>query len=86
MIKIRYNHWGGVIDESNVIHKLHDQWCKDNGYRITDQVYKPGRKCGRNVFEIRQKADTLGVGNTSGECRESVAFNTQNRENVKSAT
>ena len=44
MIRIRYNHWGGVINESNVIHQLHDQWCEDNGYRITDQDYKPGRK------------------------------------------
>ena len=59
MIKIRYNHWGGVINESNVIHQLHDQWCKDNGYRITDQVYKPGRKCVQNVSKKRQVTDSV---------------------------
>ena len=62
MIKIKYNHWGGVINESNVIHQLHDQWCKDNGYRITDQVNKPGRKCGRNVSKMCSK---LPIGKVS---------------------
>ena len=61
MIKIRYNHWGGVINESNVIHQLHDQWCKDNGYRITDQDYKPGRKCVQNMSKKRQATGSVYV-------------------------
>jgi len=43
MIKIKYNHWGGVINESKVIRQLHDQWCTDNGYRITKRATKSGR-------------------------------------------
>ena len=28
------NNWGGVRQESQVIRKIHDQWCRDNGYPI----------------------------------------------------
>jgi|TARA_R100001594_G_scaffold34008_2_gene62808 hypothetical protein len=33
-IKITYNSWGGVRDESKVIEAIQDKWCKDNGYPI----------------------------------------------------
>ena len=58
MIEIKYNSWGGVREESKVIEAIHDQWCRDNGYRITKRVVQRGRKYGRNVSKKRQNADT----------------------------
>tara|TARA_R110002020_G_scaffold72455_3_gene186470 strand:+ start:838 stop:1032 length:195 start_codon:yes stop_codon:yes gene_type:complete len=47
--------WGGVREESKKIEEIHDQWCRDHGYRITARVVhrgkaapQYGRKCGRN--------------------------------------
>ena len=31
-----YPNWGGAREESQLIKKYADQWCTDNGYRITD--------------------------------------------------
>ena len=61
MIKIKYNHWGGVINESKVIDQLHDQWCRDNGYRIREQAGQYRHKYGRNVSKKRQKTDSVYV-------------------------
>ena len=61
MIKIRYNHWGGVINESKVIDQLNDQWCKDNGYLIKARVVKRGPKPGRNGSKKRLKTDSVYV-------------------------
>ena len=35
--------WGGVRTESKRIEQLHDQWCRDNGYRITERATKSGK-------------------------------------------
>tara|TARA_R110000824_G_scaffold347397_1_gene534167 strand:- start:93 stop:263 length:171 start_codon:yes stop_codon:yes gene_type:complete len=50
------NNWGGGREESKVIKEIHDQWCRDHGYRITKRKTpygkasaKYGQKCGRNV-------------------------------------
>jgi len=60
MIKIKYNHWGGVINESKVIRQLHDQWCTDNGYRITDQgTSKHYVRNKANMSKVRQKTDSV---------------------------
>jgi hypothetical protein len=37
------SNWGGVRTESKVIEAIHDQWCRDNGYRITKRATKSGR-------------------------------------------
>jgi len=60
MIKIKYNHWGGIREESKVIEYFANKWCTDNGYPIQRRkwVNKSRRKCGRNMSETRQKADT----------------------------
>ena len=50
--------WGGAREESKLIKKYADQWCRDNGYRITERVVQRGRKYGRNVSKKRQNADT----------------------------
>ena len=59
MIKIRYNNWGGVREESKVIEAIHDQWCRDHGYPIKARVVKRGRPYGRNVSEKRQVTDSV---------------------------
>ena len=66
MIQIRYNSWGGVRDESKVIEAIHDQWCRDNGYRITARVIHRGKaaaqyghKSGQNVSKKRQMTDSV---------------------------
>jgi hypothetical protein len=66
MIEIKYNNWGGVREESKVIEAIHDQWCRDNGYRITKRVVhrgkaaaQYGRKCDRNVSKKRQVTDSV---------------------------
>ena len=38
-IKIKYNSWGGVRQESKVIKYFADKWCKDNGYPIKRRKY-----------------------------------------------
>jgi hypothetical protein len=53
--------WGGAREESQLIKKYADQWCTDNGYRITERVIQRGRKYGRNVSKKRQNADTQSV-------------------------
>ena len=53
--------WGGAREESQLIKKYADQWCTDNGYRITERVVQRGRKYGRNVSKKRQNADTQSV-------------------------
>ena len=57
--------WGGAREESQLIKKYADQWCTDNGYRITERVVRRGKaasqygqKCVRNVSKKRQNADT----------------------------
>ena len=59
MIKIKYNNWGGVREESKVIEAIHDQWCRDNGYPIKARVVKRGPKPGRNMSKIRQVTDSV---------------------------
>ena len=60
--------WGGVRKESEVIKEIHDQWCRDNGYRIRERVVHRGKaaaqyghKSGQNMSKIRQIADTVYV-------------------------
>ena len=38
--------WGGAREESNLIEKYADQWCKDNGYPLIKRkyIYKGGWK------------------------------------------
>ena len=43
-MKIMYNSWGGVREESKVIKYLADKWCKDNGYPIQRRKYWEKRK------------------------------------------
>ena len=43
-IKIRYNSWGGVRDESKVIEYFADKWCIDNGYPVQHRRYIHNRK------------------------------------------
>tara|TARA_R100001244_G_scaffold31637_2_gene30254 strand:- start:204 stop:383 length:180 start_codon:yes stop_codon:yes gene_type:complete len=38
-MKIKYNSWGGVREESKVIKYFADKWCKDNGYPIQKRKY-----------------------------------------------
>tara|TARA_R110000751_G_scaffold92491_4_gene181028 strand:- start:995 stop:1174 length:180 start_codon:yes stop_codon:yes gene_type:complete len=38
-MKIKYNSWGGVREESKVIKYFADKWCKDNGYPIQTRRY-----------------------------------------------
>ena len=54
MIKIKYNNWGGVREESKVIEAIQDQWCRDNGYPIKARVFKRGLKRGHIVSKKRQ--------------------------------
>ena len=54
MIKIKYNNWGGVREESKVIEAIHDQWCTDQGYPIKARVVKRGPKSSRKVSKRRQ--------------------------------
>jgi hypothetical protein len=61
MIKIKYNNWGGVREESKVIEAIHDQWCRDNGYPIKARVVKRGPKHGGNMSKRRQKTDSVYV-------------------------
>jgi hypothetical protein len=51
--------WGGAREESQLIKKYHDQWCRDNGYRIREKVGQYGHRCGRNVSKKRQVTDSL---------------------------
>ena len=53
------SNWGGVRTESKVIEAIHDQWCRDNGYRITARVVQRGRKYGQNVSKKRQVTDSV---------------------------
>ena len=50
---------GGAQEESMLIKKYADQWCRDNGYRITARVVQRGRKYGRNVSKKRQVTDSV---------------------------
>ena len=59
MIKIKYNNWGGVREESKVIEAIHDQWCRDNGYPIKARVVKRGPKRGHIVAKKRQVTDSV---------------------------
>ena len=59
MIKIRYNNWGGVREESKVIEAIHDQWCRDHGYPIKKRVIQRGRKYGQNMSKKRQVTDSV---------------------------
>ena len=59
MIKIKYNSWGGVREESKVIEAIHDQWCRDHGYPIKAIVVKRGPKRGGNVSKKRQVTDSV---------------------------
>tara|TARA_R110000751_G_scaffold65136_1_gene133403 strand:+ start:657 stop:827 length:171 start_codon:yes stop_codon:yes gene_type:complete len=54
MIKIKYNNWGGVREESKVIEAIHDQWCTDQGYPIKPKVVKKGPKSSKKVSKRRQ--------------------------------
>ena len=61
MRRVGNPNWGGAREESKVIKEIHDQWCRDNGYRITERVIhrgkasaKYGHKSGRNVSKKRQ--------------------------------
>ena len=36
--------WGGAREESRLIKKYADQWCRDNGYPVKKRVIKYGRK------------------------------------------
>ena len=57
--------WGGAREESTLIEKYADQWCKENGYPIQKRRYV-SRKYRRfkdvlnkaNKAEIRQDLDT----------------------------
>ena len=55
-MKIKYNNWGGVREESKVIEYFADKWCRDNGYPIQRRkwVNKGGQKDVRNVSKKRQ--------------------------------
>jgi hypothetical protein len=44
---------------SRLINKHHDQWCRDNGYRIREQVGQYGHRCGQNVSKKRQVTDSV---------------------------
>jgi len=44
--------WGGAREESKLIEKYANQWCKDNGYPIRGKYRS---KCGRNVAEMCSK-------------------------------
>ena len=55
---------------SRLINKHHDQWCRDNGYRIRSKVGQYGHRCGRNVSKKRQQISTPKV---SAGCRQGVA-------------
>jgi hypothetical protein len=46
--------WGGAREESKLIKKYADQWCRDHGYPIKKRVIQRGRKYGQNVSEKRQ--------------------------------
>ena len=55
-MKIKYNNWGGVREESKVIEYFANKWCTDNGYPIQNRrwVNKSGPKSVQNVSEKRQ--------------------------------
>ena len=53
------NNGGGARKESEVIKEIHDQWCRDNGYRITARVVQRRRKYGQNVSKKRQVTDSV---------------------------
>jgi hypothetical protein len=44
---------------SRLINKHHDQWCRDNGYRIRGKVGQYGHRYGRNVSKKRQMTDSV---------------------------
>tara|TARA_R100001244_G_scaffold42497_1_gene38344 strand:+ start:610 stop:777 length:168 start_codon:yes stop_codon:yes gene_type:complete len=54
-MKVKYNSWGGVREESKVIKYFADKWCRENGYPIKARVIKRGRPYGQNVSKRRQK-------------------------------
>ena len=58
--------WGGAREESKLIKKYADQWCTDNGYRITERrppygkaSAQYGQKSVRNVSKKRQLTDSV---------------------------
>ena len=60
------NNGGGARKESEVIKEIHDQWCRDNGYRIRERKVPYGRassryghKSGQNVAKKRQVTDSV---------------------------
>ena len=62
-MKIKYNNWGGVREESKVIEYFADKWCRDNGYPIQRRkwVNKGGQKDVRNVSKKRRGTDSVYV-------------------------
>ena len=42
--KIKHKKWGGARQESKLIEKHADQWCRDNGYPIQRRKYWQKRK------------------------------------------
>ena len=60
-IQIRYNHWGGIREESKVIEYFANKWCRDNGYPIQRRkwVNKGRRKSVQNVAKKRQVTDSV---------------------------
>ena len=55
IIKIKYNNWGGVRDESKVIEAIQDKWCKDNGYPIKKRKIQYGRK---SIKQLNERIST----------------------------
>jgi len=60
------NNWGGVREESKLIEEIHNQWCRDNGYRIRERrppygkaSAQYGRKSVRNMSKKRQTTDSV---------------------------
>jgi hypothetical protein len=46
--------WIRNPEEAELVRQIHDQWCKENGYRITGHVPRAKRGISSNVSEIRQ--------------------------------
>ena len=61
LIKIKYNNWGGVREESKVIEAIQDKWCKDNGYPVIARSIKYGRnKAICSILEVSNRC-RIGV-------------------------
>tara|TARA_R100001244_G_scaffold90000_1_gene68355 strand:+ start:361 stop:624 length:264 start_codon:yes stop_codon:yes gene_type:complete len=78
--KVGNPEWGGMRRESKVIKEIQDQWCRDNGYRITKRETKSGKAApfyGGNVSKMRQTISTPRVSQGCRKESQSVELRTQ---------